>query len=143
MSLGPIELLAVKFSGNRFTSEIISVLDGLVDTRAIWVVVVLSVAKDDSGKISVLELDDLDPESLAALDPLVEDVLGLFVGEDARHLANRLDNGSSAGLMLFENVWVTRISEAVTNPNGQGLRREHMSRTSSRGAAKLQPVEAT
>jgi uncharacterized membrane protein len=128
MSIGPIEFVAVKFPGNRFSGEIISALNALVDSGTIRIVDLLFATKNEAGEMHVLELADLDSESLAALDPLVEDVLGLFSEEDVHRLATTLDNGSSAGFMLFENVWATRFSEAVANARGEVILHEHLPR---------------
>ena len=62
MSLGPIELLAIKFPGNRFTGEIVSALNALVDSGTIRIVDLLFATKDESGRMKVLELEDLDAE---------------------------------------------------------------------------------
>ena len=113
MSLGPIEFLAVKFPGNRFTGDIIQALNELVDSGRIRIVDLLFATKDEHGNMRVMQMDDLDAESLAALDPLVEDVLGIFSEEDVHRLSTRLDKGTSAGFMLFENVMATRFSAAV------------------------------
>jgi uncharacterized protein DUF6325 len=113
MSVGGIELLAVKFPGNRFTGEIIEALDALVDSGTVRVVDLVFVSKSETGEVRALDLPDLDTESLAALEPLVEDTLGLLSADDAERMAAVLQNGSSAGLMLCEKVWSTRFNDAL------------------------------
>lgn len=109
LGLGPVELLAVKFPGNRFTGEIIDALNALVDRGTIRIVDVVFAARDERGDVRTLELDGLDPESFAALEPLVEESLGILSDEDVARMGAVLHNGISAGLMLCENILATRF----------------------------------
>jgi hypothetical protein len=113
LGLGPVELVAVKFPGNRFTGEIIDALNELVDRGTIRIVDVIFAARDECGRVRTLGLDDLDPESFAALEPLVEETLGILSEEDAARMGAVLHNGISAGLLLCENILATRFSAAV------------------------------
>jgi Family of unknown function (DUF6325) len=113
MSVGSIQLIAVKFPGRRFTTDIVTVLNNLVDSGTIRIVDLLLATKDHLGTMHILELDDLDAESLAALEPLVEDGLGLFDDGDVCRLGARLERGWTAGILVCETVCTTRFSEAV------------------------------
>lgn len=113
LCLGPVELLAVKFPGNRFTGEIIDALNELVDRETIRIVDVIFAAKDERGDVRTLELEELDPESFAAIEPLVEEILGILSEEDVARMGAVLHNGISAGLMLCENILATRFSAAI------------------------------
>ena len=128
LNLGPIELLAVKFPGNQFTGEIIDALNELVDRGTIRIVDAVFAAKSNDGKLRMLELAELDSESYAALEPLVEDILGILSEEDVASMGEVLQNGSSAGLLLFENIWATRFSDAVGRAHGEVLISERVPR---------------
>lgn len=103
MRSGSIELLAVKFPGTGFPGEIMHVLDDLVD-RGTRVVDLVFASRSPNGVLRTLELEDLEAESVAALEPLIEDVLGLLSEEDVTRMGAALPNGSSAGLMLLQTV---------------------------------------
>lgn len=118
MSLGPIELLVVKFPGNRFTGEIDAALRELTENRTIRIIDILFVTKDQNGQIDIKEINDLEDEEYAELDPVVADVTGLISEDDVQQLAGTLENGAAAGLMLFEDVWATRFADAVSNAGG-------------------------
>ena len=117
--LGPIELLAVKFPGNQFTGEIIDALDELVERGTMRIVDVVFASRSDLGEVRMLELADLDPVSYAALEPLVDDILGILSEEDVWRMGAVLKNGSSAGLILFENVWATWLNHAIEHAHGE------------------------
>src|SRR3954452_9747574 len=86
-SLGPIELLVVKFPGSRFTGEIAPALTDLVESGTIRVIDILFVHKDDDGAVTVLEINDLDDDDFRHFDPVVEDLTGVLTPDDARQLA--------------------------------------------------------
>ncbi len=119
MSLGPVEMLVVKFPGNQFKGEIIPALRQLVDTSTINIIDIAFVQKDASGTVQAVELDQLAPDEYASFDPLVREISGLFSSADFAELSRQLENNSSAAFMLFENVWATRFHDAVLNAKGE------------------------
>jgi hypothetical protein len=129
MSLGPVELLCIKFPGNQFTGEIIPALKELVDNNTIRVIDVLFLQKDATGGIAFHELDALDDAVYDAFDSLVTEVSGLLSESDGLRLAGMLEPNSSAALMLFENTWATRFRDAIVNAQGQVLLNERIPRS--------------
>ena len=49
--------------------------------------------------------------------------------DDAHHLVGSLENNSSAGILLFENVWATRFVEAVRRADGEVVFNERIPRS--------------
>ena len=119
MSLGPIELLVIKFPGNKFTGEVAPALKDLVEGGLIRVIDILFVHKDEGGEMTVLEINDLDDDDFSRFDPVVADITGMLTVDDARQLAAGLEDNSSGAVMLFENAWATRFRDALVNANGQ------------------------
>src|SRR5215207_9288623 len=128
MALGPVELLVVKFPGNEFTGEIAPALRELVEHGTIRIIDLLFIKKDAAGTVTANELADLAPDLYAVFDPLVAEIAGLLADDDVRALAGALENNSSAGVLLFENVWATRFRDAVLNAHGQLLLSERVPR---------------
>lgn len=129
MSLGPVELLVVKFPGNQFKGEIVPALEELVENGTIRVIDLLFARKDADGSVTVIELNDLDDDAFNAYGMLVDDGIGGMLGEDdIDQIAELLEENSSAALLLFENVWATRFRDAVVNANGQLLVNERIPR---------------
>ena len=128
MSVGPIELLVVKFPGNKFSGEIVPALTELIETGTIRIFDLLFATKDPDGNVTVREFVELDEDEYAAIDPLVSDTAGLLTEDDVERLTSKLENNSSAALLLFENVWATRFTNAVVNANGEVVLNERIPR---------------
>jgi uncharacterized membrane protein len=128
MALGPIEMLVVKFPGNRFSGEIIPALAELVENGTVRIVDLLFAVKNKQGDVKVLEFGDLDPDIFGQWDPLVSDVTPMLNEDDARELTASLENNSSAALLLFENTWATRFVDAVSNARGEVVVNERIPR---------------
>jgi uncharacterized membrane protein len=128
MSLGPIEMLVVKFPGNQFKGEIAPALAELVETGTIRVIDFVFIQKDADGSLTSVELADLDPDAASVYASAVDDVSGTLSEDDIIELGGLLENNSSAGLMLFENVWATRFADAVRNASGEVILSERIPR---------------
>jgi hypothetical protein len=118
MSLGPIELLVLKFPGNKFSGEILPALRDLVDTNMIGIVDIMLAVTDDEGNVSAIEIAD-DQEAYNVLKPIVTDIEGLLTPADIEALGQQLGPNSTAAVMLFENKWATRFRDAVLRADGE------------------------
>ena len=119
MSIGPVELLVLKFPGNQFTGEVGPALKELVDSGTIRIIDLLFAITDPQGNISVVELSDLDSAAKGEFDPVVTDQTDLLTHDDARSLAAGLGPDSSGAIMLFENTWATKFRDAVLGAGGE------------------------
>jgi uncharacterized membrane protein len=128
VALGPIEMLVVKFPGNKFSGEIIPALGELVENGTVRIVDLLFAVKNKDGEVTVLEFGDLAPDIFGQWDPLVSDVTPMLNEDDARELTASLENNSSAALLLFENTWATRFVDAVSNARGEVVVNERIPR---------------
>ena len=129
MSLGPVELLVVKFPGNKFTGEIVPALKELIEGGLIRVVDILFLTKDEEGTATVLEINDLDDDDFSQFDPVVSDITALLTPEDAQWLAESFEPNTSAAVMLFENTWATKFRDALVNANGELVLNERIPKT--------------
>jgi CheY-like chemotaxis protein len=118
MTLGPVELLVVKFPGNRFTGEIMPALRELVDSNTIGIIDILLAVTDDEGNVSAIEVSE-DEDAYRVLQPIVKEIEGLLTPADIDALGKQLGPNSSAAVMLFENKWATRFRDAVFNAKGE------------------------
>jgi uncharacterized membrane protein len=127
MSVGPIEYLVVAFPGNKFKGEIVPALAELVESNTIRILDLVFILKDEEGNVAAIELADLDPEDeAAAMSDISEVDAGLLNEDDIALAAEALEPNSSAGLLVFENVWATRFAEAVRNADGQLIANERI-----------------
>ena len=126
MPYGPVELIVLKFPGNRFTGGIAPALAELIESGTIRIIDAVFVVKDAEGGARAYELADLGEEDYAAFDPIVSEVLGVLSEDDIRELSAGLANNSSVALLLFENVWATRLRDAVLEAQGELLLSERI-----------------
>jgi hypothetical protein len=117
--MGPIDYLVVEFPGNRLTGEILPALIDLVDRGLVRVLDLAFVRKEPDGSVSGLALRDLDGDG--QLDPVVFEGAssGLLGADDIDEAAAVLEPGSSAGILVYENVWAAPFASAVRRSGGQ------------------------
>ncbi len=121
MSIGPVEYLIVAFPGNQFKGEIVPALQDLVDAGTIRIIDLAFVMKDADGAVVTAEMGDLDSDVFKALDALTPETLGLLNEEDLAAAAEELEPNSSAALLVWEDVWATKLRDAILNAGGEVL----------------------
>lgn len=126
MTLGPIEILMVRFPGNQFTGEIVPAMAELVERGIVHIADMLFIQKDAEGNVTVYEFSDLEPGVQGQFAPLFDDITHLLNEEDAYEMAASLENDSSAGLVLFENTWAARFAQAIRDARGEVLLNERI-----------------
>ena len=117
--IGPVEYLIVSFPGSRFRGEIGPALAELVEAGTIRIIDIAFVTKDDDGETAAAELMELDPDVQEGLERLGVEPTGLFNEEDLAAAAEELDPGSSAALLVWEDVWATKLRDAIVNAGGE------------------------
>jgi hypothetical protein len=126
MSLGPIEIICIKFPETLIKDEIALALKELVEHKTIRIIDILFIRKSAQGAVTITEIDEMDDVDHSLLDPAIADISGLISEEDVEDIATQLDNSSFAALMLLENTWATRFRDAVLNANGELLLSERI-----------------
>jgi len=118
-SLGPIDFVVVEFPANEsnFTGEMVEELLRLVEAGLIRVVDVLILVKDADGVVDALELSDVD--DLGPLEALEAELAELLAAEDVANLAEAMDPGSTAGVLIWENLWAAPFAAAIRHSGGQ------------------------
>jgi uncharacterized membrane protein len=121
MAVGPVEYMIVAFPGNEFRGEIAPALAELVESGTIRIIDLPFVAKDSDGSVAALEVSDLKPEIADAFSSFGAAPGNLFNDEDMLAAGEELEPNSSAALLVWEDVWATKLAEAVRNANGKVL----------------------
>jgi hypothetical protein len=119
--IGPVEYMIVSFPGNHFQGQILPELGRLVDEGTIRIIDLAFVGKDDDGNRLAFEVSNLHPEVREQVSAIDHEVRGLFSAEDLEAAADALDPGESAAMLVWEDVWATRLASAIRAANGQLL----------------------
>ncbi len=117
--LGPVDYLVVEFPAghSNFTGEMAAELASLVESGTIRVLDVLILHKDDDGTVEAYELDDLD--QLDDLRVLETEIAEILAADDVADLAEAMENGSTAGVLVWENRWAAPFASAARRAGGQ------------------------
>ena len=126
MTYGPIDFLALDFKTDRLKGEIMPELLELVKNKIVRVIDLVIIQKYEDGHHVAMEMQQLAPELLALFDPLEVEITGLIQAEDIDNLAEAMENGTNAALLLFENLWAVKFREAVLRANGRLLVHERI-----------------
>jgi uncharacterized membrane protein len=116
MTIGPVEYVIIGFPGNKFTGEAAPALADLIEKKIVRVLDLLFIGKDDDGTVVSFEFDQL--EELAPFAAVSAESRGLLTDEDIEHAAAALEPGSSAALLIWEDVWATEFAEALRKADG-------------------------
>lgn len=124
--IGPVDYAIVAFPGNRFRGEIAPAIADLVEAGTIRVIDIAFVGKDSDGNAVAMELTELDPDVQEGLEKAGIEVSGLFNEDDLMDAADGLEPNSSAALLVWENVWARKVSQAMRDAGGQLLAFERL-----------------
>jgi uncharacterized protein DUF6325 len=117
--IGPVEYMIVAFPGNKFKGEIVPALADLVEAGTIRIIDLAFVGKDADGETIAFELSDLDPAVADLFGSLDHEVGFLFNEDDLLDAAGRLEPNMSAALLVWEDVWATKLVAALRNAGGE------------------------
>ena len=138
---GPVEFIEIAFPGNRFNGAIVPALRELVDSGAIRILDLLFIKKDAEGNVQSFELSALAPEERVAFDDLEGEIDDLLSPEDILLAAEEMPNNSSAGLLVWENLWAARFADAVRAADGVVLTNWRIPQTAIDAAFEAQVGE--
>lgn len=118
-TMGPVDYLMVKFIGNRFNGEIVPELAELEKRGIIRIIDIVLIVKDGNGKLFVTEAKDLQGDAGRAFYQIAKNTQEWFYEGDIETIASTLPNNSSAGLLLYENVWAIKFKEALLDSGAE------------------------
>ena len=118
-SLGPVDYIVVEFpaGASNFTGEMADELIALVEAGTIRVIGVQILTKNEDGTVDAMELSEI--EQLGPLQAVEAQLAELLAEEDVAHLAAAMDPGSTAGVLIWENLWAAPFASAARRSGGQ------------------------
>jgi hypothetical protein len=119
--LGPIDYLVVEFPADkaRFEGKAMDELKALVDAGTIRVLDLLIIQKQADGSFDASEVHEYDNDDAGVLRELGAEAAELLAAEDVEFIAEALEPGTVAAVLVWENTWAVPFAVAVRNAGGQ------------------------
>ena len=116
---GPVDFVIIKFPAETatFTGEIVEEIAKLSEAGTIRVIDAIVVVKDEDGGVDAFELSEFDESG--GLEALVGEFAEFLAADDVAHLAEAMDPGSVAGVLVYENVWAAPFAMAARRAGGE------------------------
>jgi len=117
--IGPVSCAVFGFPGSNSKGAIAPALADLVDKGTIRVLDLVFAMKDEQGDVAVIELEELDDEQKAFWVGITDDPSGLLTEEDVDAIADALEPGDAAAMLIWEDVWAGPFAKAVRDADGE------------------------
>jgi uncharacterized protein DUF6325 len=122
LELGPVDVVVIGYPADApRTGEAVPLFVDLVDRGVIRVLDVLMVEKDAAGRVSGVEIRDLDGDGVNDLVVFAGARTGMLDEQDAGTAGELLEPGEMALLICFENTWAAPFATAVRRNGGRML----------------------
>ena len=119
----PLEYALISFEDAKPSGKIVPELLDLAERGIVRFVDIVFIQKDEDGSTRTIELNDLEPEAYEMFVPMGEHVTSLFTNDDLEIAAGKLPVNSAALLLLWENLWVANLRQAIVDAGGQLVER--------------------
>lgn len=104
---GPIDYIVVGFEGNTFDGSILQAVGEAVNSGVIGLVALSGITKDAEGKVTAFSITDTDLVPAEAVDQ-----------DDIKEVADLLENNTTAGFLVVEQLWAKPLKKALLNAKG-------------------------
>ena len=113
--MGPVDYIVVEWTGQQPNGEAIPHLLDLVDRGIVRILDLAFVTKADDGTVAKIELNELGAE-FAVFDGASSDLLD---EGDIAEASSALEPGTSAAILVWENLWAAPFASALRNNGAQ------------------------
>lgn len=113
---GPVGFLALALPTHTVEPEVVESVAEVVRNGDARILDLVFLGKDQDGTTTVRDVEDrLDELGLA---PLVPDGRALVSDDDLAAIADGLEPGQAAVLLVYEQLWAVRVTRAVARAGG-------------------------
>jgi Family of unknown function (DUF6325) len=116
--LGPIDYIIVGFEGNKFDGSILKALGDAIDSGVIALVALALISKDEKGNVSKLDVANAGDSYAVDFVAKYKPDTGKVSEDDVEEMADLLENNTSAGLLIVEQLWAKPLKKALIDANG-------------------------
>jgi hypothetical protein len=117
--LGPVDWIVVEFPEPKFHGKVAPILKDLEDRKLIRVLDLIFLAKDDDGELEVFEASEMEDSEIGELRAYETELAMLLSEQDVLDLAETIEPGSAAAVLVWENLWAAPFGAAVRHAGGQ------------------------
>ncbi|MCB5272916.1 hypothetical protein BJG92_00428 [Arthrobacter sp. SO5] len=118
--LGPVDWLVVEFPGPDFgKGQIAPYLEDLVKRDLVRVLDMVFLRKTEDGELEMAEISDLDMTELGEIRTAEADLAMVLSEQDVLDLAETIQPGHSAAVLVWENQWAAPFGAAIRKAGGQ------------------------
>jgi len=114
-AMGPVDYIVVEWPGQQPNGEAIPHLIDLVDRGIVRILDLVFVTKADDGTVAEVEINELGAE-FAIFDGASSDLLD---EGDIAEASSALEPGTSAAILVWENVWAAPFATALRKNGAQ------------------------
>jgi hypothetical protein len=120
--LGPIDIVVIAYPPDApMTGEAAPLLVDLVERGIIRVLDVLFVTKNEDGTFSGFDARDLTDKGVGEFAVFEGASSGLLGDDDAAKVAEEIEPGSGAVMIVYENRWAAPFIAAVRRNGGEAV----------------------
>ena len=113
MAIGPVEYLVVAFPDNQPSVDLVPAVEELVRAETIRILDLAFVEKDANGDVLAFEVEGVESDAGRAFQRLQAEVGDLVNESDLADIGDHLEPNSSAAVLVWEDVWATRLRDAI------------------------------
>lgn len=118
-AIGPIDYLIVEWPDQQPNGEALPHLIDLVDKGLVRIIDLAFITKAEDGTVATLNIDELGAE-FAVFDGASSDLLD---EGDISEAATAIEPGTSAAILLWENLWAAPLAGALRGNGAQVVAR--------------------
>ncbi|ATD71332.1 MULTISPECIES: DUF6325 family protein [Gordonia] len=113
--LGPVDYVVVEWAGREPTGEALPYLMDLIDRGIVRLIDIVFLTKGADGAVAEVEIGELGME-FAIFDGAATSILD---DTDIAEAATAIEPGSSAAVLVWENLWAAPFATALRNNGGR------------------------
>lgn len=116
---GPIDYIIVGFEGNQFDGSILKALEDATAKGTIDVLALDVISKDKDGNVMELDMSGLDNSVAVKYTRASAATKDLVTKDDVNEVGELLQNDTTAGLLVIEQLWAKPLKEALEGAHGE------------------------